>query len=323
MKVLITGGMGVIGSMVSARFVEEGHRPVLMSRHLDNNLIRTIKDRVDVELADVSDLPRILSIIQKHRVTHIVHMAALIGALSNQNPPQSVQVNVMGTLNILEAAQFLKIQRVIYASAKGIYAVTKPPHGPPTYVPITEDYPKDPYRIYDSAKLMGEHMGQFYRRTYGLDFAALRFSATYGLGKTFRHGENKAVLNRLIEGAFTGTPTIIEKGGEPKNDFIYTRDAAFGVYLACIAPKLNHSAYNIGTGIGVTFEDFAAEAKRLFPRSDIEIRPGASEGNPNYNCIYDISRARRDLGYSPQFSVRKSIEDYVETFQELGLTSGS
>jgi UDP-glucose 4-epimerase len=321
MKILITGGMGVIGSMVSTKFVQEGHRPVLMARHLDNNLIRTIKDKVDIELGDVSDLPRILSIIQKHGITHIIHMAALIGALSNQNPPQSVQINVMGTLNILEAARFMKVQRVIFSSAKGVYAATEPPHGPPTYKPITEDYPKDPLRIYDSAKLMGEHMGQFYRRTYGLDFAALRFSATYGLGKTFRHGGDKAVLNRLIEGAFTRKPTIIDKGGDPKNDFIYTKDAAYGVYLACIARKLNHSVYNIGTGVGVTVEDFAEEARKLFPGSNIEFRPGGSEGKPTYNCIYDISRARQDLDYSPQFTLRKSIEDYIETLQKLGMTA--
>ena len=106
MKVLITGGMGVIGSMVSRRFVEEGHRPVLMARHLDRNLIQSIESRVDVELADVLDFPRLLSIIQTHGITHIVHMAALVGAVSNKNPPQSIHVNVMGVLNILEAARF-------------------------------------------------------------------------------------------------------------------------------------------------------------------------------------------------------------------------
>ena len=80
MKVLITGGMGVIGSMVSSRFVEEGHRPVIMARHLDRNLVRPIEDKIDIELGDVLDLPRILSIIQTHQITHIIHTAALVGA---------------------------------------------------------------------------------------------------------------------------------------------------------------------------------------------------------------------------------------------------
>ena len=317
MKVLITGGMGVIGSWVSTKFVQEGHRPVLMARHFDNMLIQPIKDKVDIELGDVSDLPRILSIIQKYNITHIIHMAALIGALSGQNPPQSIQINVLGTLNILEAARFMKVQRVIFSSAKGVYASMEGEYGYPTYKPLTEDYPKNPFRIYDSAKLMGEHMGQFYQRTYGLEFAALRFGSTYGIGKTFRHGEDKAVISSLIEGALARKPVIIDKGGYQKNDFIYTKDAAYGVYLACTARKLNYSAYNIGTGVGVTIEDFAEEVKRILPGVNIEMRPGISGGKRSHNCIYDISRAKEDLGYSPQFTIRKSIEDYIEILQEL------
>jgi UDP-glucose 4-epimerase len=168
LKVLITGGMGVIGSMVSSRFVREGHRPVIMARHLDRNLIRPIEDQVDIELGDVLDLPRILSIIQSYKVTHIIHTAALIGALSHKNPPQSIRINVIGTLNILEAARFMKVQRVVYTSAKGIYGNIAGEYGAPTYKPLPEDYPKNPIRIYESAKLMGEHIGQFYQRTYGL-----------------------------------------------------------------------------------------------------------------------------------------------------------
>lgn len=317
MKILITGGMGVIGSWVSSKCVQEGHRPVLMARHLDNMLIQPIKEKVDIELGDVSDLPRILSIIQKHSITHIIHMAGLIGALSSQNPPQSIQINVLGTLNILEAARFMKVQRVVFTSAKGVYAPMEGEYGHPTYKPITEDYPKNPFRIYDSAKLMGEHMGQFYQRTYGLEFVALRFSSTYGIGKTFRHGDDKAVLSRLIEAALAKMPVIIDKGGYQKNDFIYTKDAAYGVFLACTARKLNYSAYNIGTGVGVTIEDFTEEVKQLLHGVSIEMRPGISEGKSRHNCIFDISRAKEDLGFLPQFTLRKSIEDYIEILQEL------
>ena len=70
--------MGVIGSMISSRFVQEGHRPVIMARHLDRSLIRPIEDHVDIELGDVLDLPRILSIIQSYKITHIIHTAALL-----------------------------------------------------------------------------------------------------------------------------------------------------------------------------------------------------------------------------------------------------
>ena len=321
MKVLITGGMGVIGSMVSARFVQEGHRPVIMARHLDRNLIRPIEDKIDIELADVLDLPRLLSIIQTHKITHIIHTAALVGAMSNQNPPQSIHINVIGTLNILEAARFMKVQRVVYTSAKGIYGHIDGEYAHPTFKPLPEDHPKRPMRIYESAKLMGEHMGQFYQRTYGLEFVALRFSMTYGPGKTVRHGA-MSILSNIIEGGYSRKTVKIETGGDQKDDLIYNRDVAQGIYLACTAPKLRYDAYNIGMGVGYTLKDVANEVKRIIPKADIQIGPGLHflGGPAHYYSVYDITRAREDLGFSPQFPLGKGIEDYIETLKTLGLS---
>ena len=321
MKVLITGGMGVIGSMVSARFVQEGHRPVIMARHLDRNLIRPIEDKIDIELADVLDLPRLLSIIQTHKITHIIHTAAFVGAMSNQNPPQSIHINVIGTLNILEAARFMKVQRVVYTSAKGIYGHIDGEYAHPTFKPLPEDHPKRPMRIYESAKLMGEHMGQFYQRTYGLEFVALRFSMTYGPGKTVRHGA-MSILSNIIEGGYSRKTVKIETGGDQKDDLIYNRDVAQGIYLACTAPKLRYDAYNIGMGVGYTLKDVANEVKRIIPKADIQIGPGLHflGGPAHYYSVYDITRAREDLGFSPQFPLGKGIEDYIETLKTLGLS---
>jgi UDP-glucose 4-epimerase len=320
MKVLITGGMGVIGSMVSTKFVQEGHRPVVMARHLDRNLIRPIEDKIDIELADVLDLPRVLSILQAHKVTHIVHTAALVGAMSNQNPPQSIHINVIGTLNILEAARFMKVQRVVYTSAKGVYGHIEGEYAHPTFKLLPEDHPKRPKRIYESAKLMGEHMGQYYKSTYGLEFVALRFGMTYGPGKTVRHGA-MSILSQIIEGGYSGKKVRIEAGGDQKDDLIYNRDVAQGIYLACVAPKLRHDAYNIGMGVGYTLKDVAREVKRIIPKADIEIGPGLHflGGPSHYYSVYDITRAREDLGFSPQYPLGKGVEDYIETLKVLGL----
>ena len=318
MKVLITGGMGVIGSMTSHRFVQEGHRPVLMARHLDKKLIRSIEDKVDIELADVLDLPRILSILQSYKITHVVHAAGLIGVLSHQNPPYSIHINVIGTLNILEAARLMKVQRVVYTSAKGIYGDITGEYADPISKPLNEDHPKNPKRIYECAKLMGEHMGQFYQRTYGLEFVALRFSQTYGPGKTFAKWGGRAIPSKIIEGGYSGKPVRIEKGGDQRSDFVYTKDAAQGIYLACTKPEVHYSAYNIGRGIGVSLKDFGEEVKRLIPGADIQIGPGLDfMGEPRYG-IYDITRAQQDLGYSPEFPLRRAVEDYLETLKQLG-----
>ena len=156
MKVLITGGMGVIGAETSRKLVKEGHRPVIFARHRDDSLIPDIQDKFDFEQGDVLDMPRILQAIKKHQVTHVIHAAAFVGAVSAGNPALSIQVNVMGLVNVLEAARALSVKRVVFTSAKGVYGPVTGEYGSPTWKPMSEDLPAKPKRIYDSAKFMGE-----------------------------------------------------------------------------------------------------------------------------------------------------------------------
>lgn len=309
MKVLITGGMGVMGAETSRKFVQEGIRPVIYARHRDESLIYDILDKVDIELGDILDFPRLLEAIKKHGVTHIVHAAALVGAVSQQNPAFSIQVNVMGMVNVLEAARLFDVKRVVYTSAKGVYGAVSGEHGYPTFKALAEDYPKNPIRIYDAAKLMGEHTGLYYQANMGVDVVILRFATTYGPGKTARHGD-KGVTSQLIESTAEGKPFRLSQGGDKRDDFIYNKDSALGIYLACLADHPKSRVYNIGTGVGVTLQDFARVLRRTIPNADIEIGPGRSPSS-----IYDISRARQELGYSPQFDLEKGIADYLETLR--------
>jgi UDP-glucose 4-epimerase len=316
MKVLITGGMGVIGAMTTRKFVKEGHRPVVMARHLDRNLIAPIEDKIDVELADVQDFPRIIEIIQRHDITHIVHTAALVGAVSNKNPPQSIHVNVIGTLNIVEAARLMKVKRIVYTSAKGVYGYISGEYAHPTYKLLPEDHPKNPVRIYDSGKLMGEHMGEFYHRTYGLDFLSLRFGMTMGPGKMVRHG-GMAVTSQMVELPFAGKSVRIEKGGDQKDDFIYTKDVGLSLYLATIAEKPRYTAYNISMGVGYTLNDMASAVRKAIPGADITVGPGLQFLEGPYHSIYDITRAKEDLNFAPEFTMETAVADYVETLKQL------
>ncbi len=237
MRVLITGGMGVIGAEASRKFVGEGHRPVLYSRHRDESLIRDILDKVDIELGSILDRARLADVIKSRGVTHVVHTAAYISALSAKHPAESVEINVMGTVNVLEAARAAGVERVVYTSAKGVYGPFLGAYGSPTYKLVTEDHPKEPKRIYDSAKLMGEN-ATLYWGTLGLDVVVLRFATTYGPGKTARHG-NMGVTSQIIEQPASGQPFRIAQGGDEKDDFIYNKDSALGIYLATVQlPRL-------------------------------------------------------------------------------------
>ena len=96
----------------------------------------------------------------------------------------------------------------------------------------------------------------------------MRFSTTLGPGKTARHGK-MSILSQIIEGAHMGKAVKIEKGGDQKDDIIYTKDAAQSIYLACTTPRLRYKAYNVGTGIGYILKDVAEEVKQLIPDAEI------------------------------------------------------
>jgi UDP-glucose 4-epimerase len=310
--------MGVIGAETSRKFVKEGHRPVIFARHRDESLISDILDKVDVELGDILDMPRILQAIKKHKVTHIVHLAAFVGAVSAANPALSIQVNVMGLVNILEAARALDVKRVVFTSAKGVYGPLIGEYGSPTWKPLTEDLPAKPKRIYDSAKFMGENVCGYYHDNMGIETVSLRFASTYGPGKTARHGP-MAVMSRIVEDPAHGLPFKLEQGGDDKDDFIYNKDSALGIYLSTVADKVKSRLYNIGTGVGVTLRDFERVIKKHIPNAQMEIGGGLNFYGFAYPAtgVYDISRARDELGYKPEFDLEKGIADYLAALKRL------
>jgi UDP-glucose 4-epimerase len=318
MKVLITGGMGVIGAETSRKFVREGHRPVVFARHYDGRLVGDIADKIDFEPGDILDMPRLLDVIKRHGVTHIVHAAAFVGAVSAANPAQSIQVNVMGTVNVLEGARLFDVKRVVYTSAKGIYGPVLGEYGPPHYKPMPEDMPKNPQRIYDSAKLMSEQTAIYYANNFGVDVAILRFATTYGPGKTARHGK-MGVTSQIVEAPFNGEPFHHPYGAEAKDDFVYNKDSALGVYLATMADKVPSRVYNIGSGEGRTLNDVAAAVRKHIPGADIRIGPGDNFLGMPYppHGVYDVSRAQKELGFKPEYDFDTAMADYVKSLERM------
>jgi len=310
--------MGVIGAETSRRFVKEGHRPVIYARHRDDSLIGDIADKIDVELGDVGDLPRLLDVIKRNNITHIVHAAAFVGAVSQANPALSIQVNVMGTVNVLEAARLFDVKRVVFTSAKGIYGPVLGEHGAPAYKPIPEDMPKDPQRIYDCAKLMGENTCIYYAKNIGIDAVVLRFATTYGPGKTARHGK-MGVTSQIVEAPAAGLPFHLAQGGDEKDDFIYNKDSALGIYLATIAEKPTSRIYNIGSGVGRTLRDFERAIRKHIPNADISIGPGLNFLGMPYPAhgVYDVSRARGELGFKPEYDLEQGIADYITSLRRM------
>jgi UDP-glucose 4-epimerase len=321
MAVLVTGGMGVLGSMVSEGLVARGERPVLYARHLDRSLMPPdVLDRVEYVRGDVLDLPGLVHAIRRHRVRRIVHMAAWLIGECQENPYMGFRVNAEGTVNVYEAARMTDVERVVYTSSKSVYGAVEGPHGHPTYVPLPEDAPKNPIRVYDVTKLAGEHMAQNYVATFGLDVVVLRFASTFGPGKLVRHGP-VSWHSRLVEHAMAGRPARLPQGGDQPDDMIYHRDIAQAIVLACYATGLEHRVFNVGRGQASTMREFADAVRRVIPGAALEVGGGLDyygSGIPYYS-VYDIRRAREELGFEPRFDLEAGVRDYVATMQRLGI----
>ena len=319
MKVLITGGMGVNGAVTARCLVQDRIRPVLLDNRRDLSLIRDIEDRVDCIEADVCDRQALEKAVADYQVTHIAHLAALMPEPAEADPRLAVRVGLDGTVNVLEVAHANNIKRVVFTSSKAVYGEICGEYAPPSCEPVREDHPKRPADMYGTIKVCCEQLGTYYRQTYGIEFIALRYVSIYGPGKEARHGP-LSFYGQLIERARRGEQWVVAEGGDQLNDAVYVGDVARSIILALNAPAPGQSAFNIGSGKACTPRDFLNAASRLFPDHRIELGPGPSKlgrSKQSY-CVFDVSAAKKHIGYEPAYSVERGVRDYVETLDRLG-----
>jgi UDP-glucose 4-epimerase len=311
MRTLVTGGLGAVGSYVTRLFHERGDDVVVFDLRPDLRLVRDIADGITFVQGDIGHLHALVDVFQKHRIEVVVHTAALMPVPVKRDPYVGTLVNVLGLTNVLEAARLTGVRRVVFASTRGVYAPASGDHAHPTYLPITEDYPKDPDSLYDASRYYGERLGRQYAETYGLEFAATRFAHTFGPGK-LTHG-TLAVPCQIIEGAYRGNPVRVPQGGDQRDDLIYNRDAALGLVCAATAEDPASGVYSIGTGTASTLRDVEAAVRRHFPGADIEIGPGLDfKGlGRDSSTVYDTTRARTEIGFEPRFTLDEAVADYL------------
>jgi UDP-glucose 4-epimerase len=173
--------------------------------------------------------------------------------------------------------------------------------------------------LYGSIKVCCEEVGRYYRENYGIEYIAMRFVSIYGQGKEARHGP-LSYYGQLVEKAREGENSSVPQGGYQQNVAVYVGDVARSVYLALKAEKPVAWVFYIGTGRATTPREFLHAAAKLFPNHRIELGPGPSKlgrSKQSY-CVFDISAARKNLGYEPAYDVEQGVQDYVATLDRLG-----
>lgn len=307
MSVLVTGGCGFLGLYVLKKLSDEGYDVVAydvttVQPDVFKRFYKADLSRVRFVRGDLLEVPRLVEVIRRFGVKHVVHLATLLTRESEDNPPKAFKVNVEGTLNLLEISRVMDVEKFVYASSEAVYGVTDEK-------PVHEDHPKRPNSVYGITKLTSEFTGLKYGELFGLDFTALRFPMIYGPGI---YAGGTRLINYIIESAVKGETAVISFTDGMKAEPLHVVDAANSVYLALKAKRPASKVYNIGVGRIYTLREIFETVKSLYPKASVVFGD-----TPGY-LIYPvqgpmvIERARAELNFTPKYDLMSGVENYAE-----------
>jgi UDP-glucuronate 4-epimerase len=315
MTILVTGAAGFIGSHAASAFLARGDRVVGLDNfdpYYDPERKRANVAEVAAEApagaftiieGDLRDRELVLRLFREHAPRTVVHLGALAGVRASCDEPQVYfDVNVSGTLNLLDAAREHGAPNVVFASTSSVYGATP-------RVPFVEDDTADrPLAPYPASKRSAELLAHAYHHLYGLDFTALRFFTVYG-----PRGRPDMLTYKLVDAIRTGKALTLFDGGRMLRDWTYVGDTVAGV-VAAADRRLGYEIINLGRGEPVLVSDFIATFEGLTGRKVPFVeapRPGADVERTHA----DIDKARKLLGYDPRISVAEGAERFLAWYE--------
>lgn len=309
MNLLITGA-GLIGAHCARRAADAGDRVVLFDLSPNRDYIRKIvgSDRAETVAADMRDLPALLHALEKFNVDTVVHTAGLIGKRVAENSYTGATNNIVGTINVLEAVRLRKLRRLVYVSTFGVYDRTKIA-GPA----ITESGAIGGHNLYTTTKACSEHLVHAYTDQYGLDSIIIRPAGVFGRGHYVGGSTVGMVMRDLALNMIKGEPFTIDAKVYAPNEYVYAKDVALALHLACKAADPKQRIYNAGSGVVTGPDDLAQAAKALAPQIDVKVA-GAAQGKSK-SAPLDLSCSKAEIGYVPQFPMKEALRDYTDELQ--------
>ena len=302
-EVVVTGGAGFIGSNLCKKLVELGAKVTVFDNLYSGNIER-LQDLIDNGLKFVQKDIRDTTAIQEatKNCKTIFHLAAQTSVpFSMDNPQEDSEINVLGTLSVLEAARKAGA-RVVFASSSAVY-------GNPEQRPTSEKVEPNPIAFYGLTKLLGEHYCRFYHKTYGLEVVMFRIYNVYGPDC---HGAIYDFLNKLKK-----NPHKLEVLGTGKQsrDFVYVDDMVDALLRAAITPEASGQEFNIGTGSTISVAELAKMIIEILGLENVDIyfKGGkAWEGDMDIT-LADNSKAKKILKWSPQVSVKEGLKKLISS----------
>jgi nucleoside-diphosphate-sugar epimerase len=313
MNILITGA-GLIGAHAARLMVDAGHKVVLFDLSPNRDYIGKIvgKDKADVVAANMLDLPALLTALEKFNVDTMVHTAGLIGGRVQENSYTGATNNILGTINILEAARLKKLRRVVYVSTFGVYE-----RGKINDSVVKEIHPIGGHNLYTVTKICSEHLVHSYTEQYGLDTIIIRPGGVFGRGFYVGGSTVGKVMRDLTLAMIKGEPLTIEAKTYGPNEYVYGKDVGLALLLACQAQHPQQRIYNAGTGAVHGAEQLAQVVREVAPKLEVTVR-GSSTADKSRSIPMDISVSQAELGYTPTFPLKEALRDYMDELWNEG-----
>ena len=314
-SVLVTGGLGFIGSNLARRLVAEGARVTLCDALIEGyggNPANVAEIRGDAEIveSDVRDATAMERLVAGRDA--IFHLAAQVShVMSLSNPYPDIDINIKGTAVLLEACRKTNPRAVIVRSG------TRGQYGPAVKLPVSEETPSDPRGIYEISQLSAEMICRTYTRIHGIPTVPLRLTNVYGPRGQMRHSQF-GVVNWFVRLALEGRPIPIFGSGRILRDFLYVEDCVEALVRAADEPRAVGEILNVGHDRPSTFLEVAEILRELVPGTSIEFTDFTPERRAQEpgDFVSDITKIRGMLGWEPTVSLREGLARTVAFYRD-------
>jgi UDP-glucose 4-epimerase len=314
-RVLITGGLGFIGSSLASRLAREGARVTICDALIEGyggNLanVAEIRDQVTVEVADVRDEAVMGRLVEGQDV--VFHLAAQVShVMSLSNPYPDIDINIKGTAAVLEACRKRNPGALIVRSG------TRGQYGPAVRLPVSEEAPSDPRGIYEISQLSAEMICRTYTRIHGIRTVPLRLTNVYGPRGQMKHSQF-GVVNWFARLALEGRPIPIFGSGKILRDFLYVDDCVEALIAAACEPRAVGEVLNVGHDRPSTFLEVAELLSEIVPGTRLEFTdftPERKAQEPG-DFVSDITKIRALLGWEPKVALRDGLQRTIDFYRE-------
>lgn len=303
MSILITGGMGSLGTFLAKELINQGYNDVVLFDVQPNyKLGEDILKKAKVIIGDITLWADLTNVMATCEVDEVFHLAAILSSDSEQNPTKSFRINVEGTVNLLEISRMHKVKHVIFPSTIATY-------GPDVIEPVDEKQRQEPTNIYGVTKVACELWGLYYYRRYGLDFRAVRLSRLVNPGRG--GGGAASFPSLMIQKAALGKQYDSEVQEDYKVPLIYIKDAVNALILLFKAKEVETRIYNL-SGISPTAKEILGMINKFLPDYSMRFLEKKTVSHLQIPLRYDDSKARRELGWIPKFDLENMIRDFIE-----------